>query len=291
MSGDYLGLRTVLESPILDDHKWAKVPQIPSDAILVDMEDSVPPERKAAARDKVTATIADPGPLAGRVLIPRVNSIQTPWGIDDLKALAAVGTPRLAYPKVESRVELDEVLAILRTQGVTPDLFLVIESARGILELEQLASAPQVAAMLFGPYDLAVSARYTLFDGDDLFEPALYYPRSKLALAAAAFGLACFDMMFVSDMRDAAAVKARATFSKKLGFTGVATFYPPHVDIVNEVYTPSTEEIVEAERIVEVYESALSGGQAATSRDGHALIVQDYKKAQLVLDRARQAGQ
>ena len=289
MPGEYLSLRTVLEAPILDDHKWAKVPHISSDAILVDMEDSVPPERKLAARDKVAATIADPGSLVGRVLIPRVNSIQTEWGADDLKALAEVGAPRIAYPKVETRAELDEVRRMLESHGAAPDLFLVIESARGILELEQLASAPLVTGLLFGPYDLAVSAGYTLFDGDDLFEPALYYPRSKLALAGAAFGLACFDMMFVADMRDAEAVRARARFSKKLGFTGVATFYPPHVDIINDVYTPSAEEVAEAEHIVDVYESAVSGGHAATSKNGRALIVQDYKKAQLVLDRERNA--
>lgn len=287
MPDDYLSLRTVLEVPILDEHKWGKVPHIPSDAVLVDMEDSVPPGLKPAAREKVAATIADPGPLRGRVLIPRVNAIRTEWGLDDLRALAAVHAPRIAYPKVESRTELDEVRNVLDGYGAAPDVFLVIESARGILELEQLASAPRVAGLLFGPYDLAVSAGYTLFDGDDLFEPALYYPRSKLALAGAAFGLACLDMMFVADMRDFAAVRARATFSKKMGFTGVATFYPPHVDIINDVYTPTAEEVTKAEHIVEAYESALRDGRAATSRDGHALIVQDYKKAQLALGRAR----
>lgn len=281
----YLGIRSILESPILDEHKWAKVPSIPADAVFLDMEDSVAPERKIEARTKIMQVLAAPGPLADRVVIPRVNAIGTPWGRDDLVALAEAGAPRLAYPKVESRDELDEVRSLLRAHGAEPDVLLVVESARGVVELQQLASSPGVVGLIFGPSDLAVDVGASLFDGDDLFEAGLSYPRSKVALTGAAYGLARVDMMFVADLRDLDAVRARAEHSRKLGFTGVATFYPPHVDVINDVYRPSPDEVAAAEIVVRDYEAALRQGRAATSRDGRALIVQDYKQAKRLLDR------
>lgn len=283
MANPYLLVRSILETPILDERKWAKVPDIPSDAVLLDMEDSVAPERKVEARAKILGVLADPGVLADRMLVPRVNSIGTEWGRDDLVALAHAGAPRLAYPKVESREELDRVREILRESGGAPDLLLVIESARGIIELQALASTPGVAGLLFGPSDLSVDVGGTLFDGSSIFEPAFYYPRSKLVLTAAAYDLARFDMMFVADLRDLDSVRARAETSKKLGFTGVATFYPPHVQVINDVYTHSDEEIIAAQDVVAEYERALAEGRAATSKDGRALIVQDYKRAQRML--------
>jgi len=284
----YLGIRSILESPILDEYKWAKVPGISADAVFLDMEDSVAPERKVEARTKIMKVLADPGALGDRVVIPRVNALDTPWGREDLIALAAAGAARLAYPKIESRDELDEVRSVLQTQGVEPDIFLIVESARGIVELQQLANAPNVVGLIFGPSDLAVDVGASLFDGDELFEPSLYYPRSKIALTGAAYGLARIDMMFVADMRDLDAVRRRADFSRKLGFTGVATFYPPHVDVINDVYRPSADEVAVAAAVVATYEEALRDGRAATSHNGHALIVQDYKQAKELLNRAGQ---
>lgn len=284
----YLGIRSILESPILDEYKWAKVPGISADAVFLDMEDSVAPERKVEARTKIMKVLADPGALGDRVVIPRVNALDTPWGREDLIALAAAGAARLAYPKIESRDELDEVRSVLQTQGVEPDIFLIVESARGIVELQQLANAPNIVGLIFGPSDLAVDVGASLFDGDELFEPSLYYPRSKIALTGAAYGLARIDMMFVADMRDLDAVRRRADFSRKLGFTGVATFYPPHVDVINDVYRPSADEVAVAAAVVATYEEALRDGRAATSHNGHALIVQDYKQAKELLNRAGQ---
>lgn len=279
----YLGIRSVIESPILDEHKWSKVPTIAADAVFLDMEDSVAPERKLEARAKVIQVLREPGLLADRVLIPRVNALDTPWGRDDLAALAAAGVPVLAYPKVGSRAELDEVRSVLAAHGSAADLFLVIESARAVVDLQQLACAPGVVGLMFGPSDLAVDAGSSLFDGDEVFEASVHYPRSKVALTGAAYGLARINGMAVVDLRDSDAVRACADLSRRLGFTGVMTFYPPHVEVINDVYIPSDGAVAAAAAVVREYEAALEQGEAATSRNGRALIVQDYKLAKQLL--------
>ncbi|MET0149445.1 MAG: aldolase/citrate lyase family protein, partial [Acidimicrobiales bacterium] len=92
MTGDrYLGVRSLLETPIMDDHKWAKLPGIPTDAVLVDLEDSVPPPLKEQARERVVGALKDRSFFEGRVLVARCNHLSTPWGRDDLQVLGEAG--------------------------------------------------------------------------------------------------------------------------------------------------------------------------------------------------------
>src|ERR1700735_4730793 len=97
--------RSLLESPILDDHKWSKVPNIPADAVLLDMEDSASPSRKLEARSKVIEYLHRPEFFGGRPVLPRVNSLGTPWGLDDLLAIAKTDAELVLYPKVRSADE------------------------------------------------------------------------------------------------------------------------------------------------------------------------------------------
>lgn len=282
----YAGIRSVMETPILDERKWAKVPQIPADAFLLDLEDSAPVAHKETARERVVDVMRQPEHLGGRLPLPRVNDLSTPWGRADLEAVAAAGAGAVVYPKVRSARELREAQAVLRAGGCDPDLFPVIETAQGVLEVAAIAAVDRVAGLLFGPSDLAVDAGFELFEGRDLALGRLLYARSAIILAGAAHGLCTFDIPFVADLRDLDAVRAQAVRSRRDGFTGMATFYPPHVEVINRAFTPSAAEIAEAERIVRTYEAALAGGSAAVAVDGKALIVQDYKRARALIARA-----
>src|SRR5207248_2516288 len=95
----YLGVRSLIETPIMDERKWAKVPSIPADAFLLDIEDSVPPASKDAARARVAAYVRDPSYFDGRLVVARVNHLSTPWGRDDIDELAGAGVTCVAYPK------------------------------------------------------------------------------------------------------------------------------------------------------------------------------------------------
>lgn len=279
-------MRSILETPILDDHKWSKVPTLPTDAVLLDLEDSVPPQRKAEARGKVVEFLGRPEFFAGRLPLPRVNALDTPWGDEDLRTLAAAGVSLLAYPKLRGEDELAEVRRRLHAAGADPAVVVIVETARAVLRLEQIAATDGVAGLILGPSDLATDVGWQLLDGDAVFADAYHYPKAKLVLAGAAYGLPVYDTVFVADLRDRDQVAAAAAHARRLGFTGMATFYPPHLSVINDAFTPSATERAAAHAVVDAYEQALVRGAAAVQVDGRALIVQDYKRALRTLGRA-----
>jgi citrate lyase beta subunit len=285
MPSTFDGVRSILETPILDEHKWAKVPTLPTDAVLLDLEDSIAPERKSEARTKVVEFLARPDYFGGRLPIPRCNPMDSTEGAADLRALTGVGVRVLAYPKATDAEELHRLREALTGQGAEPDLVVIVETAKAVLELERIAAVPGVAALILGPNDLAIDASWELFAGQTLHAAAYYYPKSKLALAGAAYGIPVYDTAFVPRLADLAAVREAMRADRRLGFAGSATFYPPHLDVINDVFTPSAEERAAAEEIVSAYERALATGSAAVQVDGKALIVQDYKRALRTLGR------
>lgn len=254
--------------------------------MLLDLEDSVPAERKDEARAKVLEFLDRPDYFGPRLPIPRSNPLNTPWGETDLRELARAGIPLLAYPKCVSAEELGQVRQILAAEGAEPALVVIIETAKAVLALERLAAAPGVAGLILGPNDLAIDAGWSLFAEGELFTPAYHYPKAKLALASAAYGLPTYDTAFVPRLGDLEAVREAMVHDRRLGFTGSTTFYPPHLEVINDVFTPSPEERAAAEAVVATYEQALATGSAAVQQNGEALIVQDYKRALRTLGKA-----
>jgi citrate lyase beta subunit len=279
------GVVSILETPILDERKWSKVPSIPAHAVLLDLEDSVPPERKAEARAKVCACLDEGSFFPGKVPIPRSNGLGTPWGLDDVRALAARGVSLLAYPKARTADELVELRRRLHDGGADPGIVVIVETARAVIELESIARVDGVVGFVLGPSDLSVDAGWSLFADGRVSAEAYAYPKSKLVLVGAAYDIPVYDTVFVPDLRDESQVRACAAHARALGFAGMATFYPPHVAVVNDAFTPSREEVEAARKIVALYEEALARGAAAVQEGGKALIVQDYKRAQRVLAR------
>lgn len=279
-------MRSILETPILDEHKWGKVPSLPADAVLLDLEDSVPPPRKPAARAKVLEFLRRPEFFAGRRPLPRVNALDTPWGVEDLRALAGAGADLIAYPKVRDEDELAEVRRLLHAFGADPALVVIVETARAVLHLEQIAATAGVAGLILGPSDLALDVGWQLLDDDGgVFAPAYHYPKAKLALVGAACSLPVYDTVFVADIRNGAQVSAAAAHARRMGFAGMATFYPPHLPLINYAFTPSVKEREQAQAVVDAYECALARDAAAVQVNGKALIVQDYKLALRTLGR------
>jgi citrate lyase beta subunit len=280
------GVISILESPILDDRKWAKVPSIPTHAVLLDLEDSVPPDRKEEARARVCEYLGRPEYFAGKRPIPRPNGLDTPWGRDDVRALAARGVKLLAYPKVRTADEIVELRRLLHEGGADPGIVVIVETARAVIELEAIARVEGVVGLLLGPSDLSVDAGWSLFADGAFFSDAYHYPKSKMVLVGAAYDIPAYDTVFVPDLRDDAQVRRAATHARRFGFAGMATFYPPHVDTIHRVFTPSESEITAARETVAAYERALAQGAAAVQVSGRALIIQDYKRARRVLERA-----
>ena len=254
---------------------------IDCDAVLLDLEDSVAPQRKLEARARVLQELRSPESLGRRLALPRVNALDTEWGDADLRALAKAGVGLLIYPKLSTVEELAEV----RRLAGGAEVIVIVETARAVLNLEAIAMAG-VAGFINGPADLANDVGWQMFVDGELNLYAYGYLASKLVLVQAAFGTPVYDTVFVEDLRDPAQVAAAVQRSRRMGFAGVATFYPPHVPVINAAFSPTEEEISGARRTVEAYEQALARGDAAVRIGGEALIVQYYKGAQNMLARA-----
>jgi citrate lyase beta subunit len=137
-----------------------------------------------------------------------------------------------------------------------------------------------------GPADLSVDAGMAMYEPNGDLNPAFLVTKTMTVLAGAAHGLATTDFAITPDLRDLTQVRRRVEESRRLGFTAMSTFYPPHVDIINEVFSATPEQRKEAERVVDTYEAGLARGEPAVLSDnGEVLLVHDYEKALQLLRR------
>lgn len=275
--------RSYFECPIMVEKKWAKIPEIDADVFMLDMEDSTPPNHKVEARGRIVQLINSPAYLGGREFVVRPNNIATEWGREDLEVIADAKAPFVIYPKVRSAEEMREVKRIFDERGATPEIMLIIETPQAVLHLEEIASCPGVTALLVGPGDLSMETGIAMFEGPDEFTDGFIYTRSKVLMVAKAYGLQPVDAVFTADLKDQVRMRQAMERSRRMGFTGLMSFYPPHVPIINEVMSPSTEETSWAQRVVDTYTKGREEGLAAISLDGKFLTVHQFTTAQATL--------
>ncbi|MFE5703458.1 HpcH/HpaI aldolase/citrate lyase family protein [Rhodococcus koreensis] len=281
-------IRTFLESPILDERKWAKAEQLPADALLVDLEDSVPPDRKEEARERAVKVLAESGKRGDQFLVPRINSLSSQHCDDDIAAVSRTAAPLVAYPKLQSRGELREVLDKFAGHGKSPGIFASIESASGVQAVDEIAADPNVVGLLLGSADLGLDMGMPIQEAKDLSSPALRYARSRVVTAAAANNLACITMAFPKRMTDLDETRTQIYEAQRLGFTGMMTFYPPHLDLINAAFTPDDAEVKRAQEAVDVYTEARADGRAsAYLSSGDLVLAFDFEYANTILHRHR----
>lgn len=222
---------------------------------VVDIEDSVALTDKQTARTASEAFFALPDPPC--TLGIRMNSLTTLDGIKDLVALAAyTARPDLiVIPKVESPRDIELVAAGLDADGYTPDIWALIESPRAFDTLPEIMRAPRLGGVIFGSADYAASVRC------DLGWDALRYARSALINAATAANVPAIDAP-TWELDDPDILRRDAERAKKLGFYGKGCVHPRHVKVINDVFTPTAEEIAQARAIVAAAEA--SGGSVTT---------------------------
>jgi citrate lyase beta subunit len=279
---------SIIEVPLLNERYWAKIPEVAADGIMLDLEDSVAPAAKDAARDRATEALGDMSYFGGRHVIVRCNNLESPWGRDDLEALGKVAAGILvSYPKVESREELDEAARIMEAAGHPHPLHVMIETARALIEVDRIASHPSVAGLHFGYVDLAADIGSRPFDENgEMSALTQTYARSKVATAAAAYGLFASGGSLIPEYKNVAKVRAHVKSWADLGYTACIAVSPSHLPIVNELMRPTAPEAARADRIVAAYDEATAQGDPAAVLDGRVITLPDYKVARLTLDRA-----
>jgi len=268
-----------------------------TDAVFVDLEDSIPPGEKEETRTRAVDAIEEHWATDGQYLTVRVNGLDTKWGIDDITTLAAADTPpdSIVVPKIGSAGEVRIVAETIREVAGTPMMKIIanLETATACLNAGAIASAPLVEAVIFGSVDFrrSMGMPTTFSKAFELSEQSKlqkYFPRYMTSLAASAAGIAAIGggYYFVDDLEGA---RADAEAVRSLGFDGKAASVPSHVEIINDVFTPTPEEIEEAVRLVEAFEAA-GPDTNKVEVDGVTIERSHYESQQAVLERARAAG-
>lgn len=275
--------RTLLFIPALAEKFLGKAHERGADAIIVDLEDSIPVAQKERARAALPAVVASLQ-QRGLAVWTRANNVADLLA-DDLAAAAAAGVDGILIPKVERPAEvasLDEALAALeRKHGRLANslrVALTIESPAGALAAASLPAPPRLAALAFGAEDFAAALAVPP-------TPAgMRGPAQMVALAALARGREAWGLAgSVANHTKLAQYRRAVRLSQALGFTGVLCIHPDQVAVVNAVFAPSEDELVWAREVVDRYDEARVQGSGSITVRGQMVDEPVYARARGLL--------
>jgi citrate lyase subunit beta / citryl-CoA lyase len=262
----------------------AKAQSRGADAVLVDLEDAIPPDGKEAARATLREMLRA-GELAGPAAVcVRVNAVGEGAALD-LEALADCAVDAVVLPKAAApedvrfaRAAIDEQLADGEAVALIPQ----VEATRGILALAELAAVEGVAALAFGGEDFCVDLGVAR--SDDSLE--LLMPRALVALHARAAGLAAIDTVYTA-IDDEDGLLREARIARQLGFSGKLLIHPTQVAPVRRVFAPSAQQIAWAERVLAAGPLNGDGGAGVRVVDGKMVDAPVLAQAERILARSR----
>lgn len=260
-----------------------------ADAVVLDLEDSVPPAEKASARKLVKDSI----PLVARggaEVAVRINN-DPALIAEDVEASVHPGLDNLNLPKAESAEQLRTLTAqverLERARGIEPGhirFSVAFETPLGVLRAQEIAEAsPRIATMSVGPEDYCLELGVEPSpDGIELF-----YAVSRVVTIAKALGIQPTGLLgSIAGFRDLAVFEAAAVRARQLGCVGAGCIHPDQVVVLNRVFTPDPAKVEYARRAVEAFEEGLRRGTASVNLDGKMVDVPVYKRALVILDRA-----
>ncbi len=253
--------RSVLYMPGANERALEKARTLPADALILDLEDAVAPDAKAAARDRVCGLVDSYG---SREVTIRVNGAGTPWHVDDLRAVGSAGPAAVVVPKVNSA---DEVHAIEKAVSHAPDhtaIWAMIETPVAVLNCASIAAAAdRLTVLVLGTNDLAKELTAAQVPGRAPLLSAL----STCVLAARATGRVILDGVY-NDVRDPSGFAEECRQGRDFGFDGKTLIHPSQVDPCNEIFAPSASEVEHAHRVIAAFEDARREGRGVATVDG-----------------------
>jgi citrate lyase beta subunit len=297
--------RSVLAVPASNQRMIDKGLASAADMVFLDLEDSVAPAEKGAARARAIAAMND-GDWAGKPRVVRINAVDTPWFARDVVDLLEQAGERLdliVLPKCEGAADLlalDRLLASLergvaRTVPVGVDA--QIESARGVVGCEAIAvAAARLEALVFGPGDFAATMRMPAraIGMTDAWDAAYggdryHYAQMRMVTAARGAGVRAIDGPY-ADYKDAEGLRRAAMRARAMGHDGKWCIHPGQIAVVNEVFTPDAAEIAAAQDLVAAYAAAMAAGTGAATHDGVMIDMASVRMAEATLAVAQAAA-
>jgi len=257
--------RSVLYMPGANARALDKARTLDADALILDLEDAVAPDAKAQARAQVAAALREGG-YGRRECIVRVNALDTPWGMDDVRAVAQAGADAVLLPKVESPAQLASLAQALDAAGAPVDLPLwaMAETPLGFLRLDAIAGGHErLAAIVVGTSDLVkdLHARHTPSRDETLLA------RSFAVMAARAHGLAVLDGVHL-DLNDDAGLQDACRQGRDQGFDGKTLIHPRQIAAANAAFAPTAEELDTARKRLDAWRAAQAEGKGVAVVDG-----------------------
>ncbi|HKV98938.1 MAG TPA: CoA ester lyase [Vicinamibacterales bacterium] len=275
-------LRSILFVPGTRADRFDKAFAAGADAVVLDLEDGVEASRKADARRAVAQWLS--ASVASRTArFVRVNSVRSAWIEEDLAWLSSVTAhvDAVVLPKAESAKDVERVAAAAPSRRVIP----LLETSRGIVGAASIAGATaEIPALLFGAEDLTAELGIPrTLAGDEIL-----LARSQVVLAAATIGADAIDAVFV-DLKSPDRLREDATRARALGFRGKMAIHPDQVAIINDVFTPTPDEIAAAQRLLDADEAARTRGEGAYRVDDRMVDAPVIARARRILERAKRS--
>jgi citrate lyase subunit beta/citryl-CoA lyase len=280
--------RSVHFVPGGNDRFLAKALASDADTLVLDLEDSVPPDRKDTARSAVVDWLGgiDAG---GKELMVRINGVDTPWAAADVGGVVPAGARSLMVPKVDGAAELralDEHVDPCDPEVAVSYFPVATETPAGVFGLPELGRHPRVDGLCWGAEDLSAAlgggpAR----DGAGHLLPVYVTVRSWCLLGAAAGGIQAVDAVF-TDLGDRDGLRREAEEAAAMGYAGKITIHPDQIDVVNEAFTPTDEEVAGANALLAAFEANRAEGRYAFTFEGQMVDAPHLTRARRLLARA-----
>ena len=270
-------LRSLLFVPGDRPERFAKAVASGADALILDLEDSVVPARKAAAREAVAAWLAEPREVVAFV---RVNPLDGAFASDDLAAVLPAAPDGIVLPKAEGAATLRALDA--RLAGDTMILPIATETPAAMFQLGSYAGVtPRLCGLTWGAEDLpAAIGAATSREADGSYTAPYQLARSLTLFGAHAAGVAAIETVY-PDFRDLDGLARYAARGRRDGFTGMMAIHPAQVAVINAAFTPSADEVAHAQAVVALF--AANPGAGALQLDGKMVDAPHLKAAQRVL--------
>ena len=289
-------IRTELFVPGNKEDWMRRAPRFNADAYILDLEDSVPVPEKPAARESVGRMVQELGE-AGQTIVVRGNRLETGLTGDDLEAVAGPHLYCVLLPKVEGPEDVVEVDVLLRhierRKGLEVGRIFIdpaLETASGIRQSWEIANAsPRVAHMGASGGKGGDTARSIGFQWTPEGMETLFL-RSKVLVDVRAAGIPYPMSGGWMDIHDLDGLRRSAQQAKQLGYTGMHLIHPSHVPVVNEVFTPSPEEVAHYKGLIEAMEATRAQGGAAVTFGGDMVDIAHEETARAMLEIAREMG-
>ena len=286
MNSDKISVRrSFIFTPGLNPDMFPKAIASGADMVCIELEDGIAIKDKDQARKNTIEALKTLEVKSGVELVVRVNCQRTKFGLLDLEAFISskLKVKAIMLPKVKTPDEIKFIDDLLTDCNLDTDLHVIMETNEALQNIYEIAhSSKRIVALYFGGVDMAAELRVP-----NSYENLLY-ARSKLVHAGASVGIDVIDVPYL-DLEDMDGMKKEAELVRELGFTGKGSIHPKQINVLNEIFTPSKEEISKAKKIVDQFSESDTGLVVIDGKLIEKPVLREMQRKILIADKINQS--